>query len=206
MTARTWATETRRLLVLAFMCVLICLSLLPAGCGLQTDQANEYLQQATKHQEEAEAILLRFKAFPNDWQNIFSAYGIGQGEVDRARQLIQGREQDLVALDKALKAWEADLKKISKLDVEMEIKEYVRLKIQAIDAWRDYAELSLKPLIAAYSGMVDIIASGGSAAQQDAKAQEITALVSESVQRLEECQAAERQAEDYFKQNKLGRQ
>jgi hypothetical protein len=206
MTARTWATKTRRLPVLTLMCILICLGVLLSGCGLQTDQANEYLQQATKHQEEAEAILLRFKAFPNDWQTIFSGYGVSQGEVDQARQLIQGREQDLIALDQALKAWKADLQKILKLDVEMEIKEYVRLKIQAINAWRDYADMSLKPLIAAYSGMVDIIASGGSAAQQDAKAQEITGLVSESVQKLEECQAAEKQAEDYFEKNKLGRQ
>jgi hypothetical protein len=205
MKARIWAIEARRLLAVALVGFLICLAILLAGCGLQTDKANEYLQQATKHQEEAEAILLRFKAFPNDWETIFDVTGIGQAQVDSARQLIQMREQDLTALVTALKAWKADLKRISKLDVEMKVKEYVGLKIDAINAWQDYATTSLKPLIKAYSGMVDIIARGGSAAEQDARAQEITGLVSESVQKLEECRAAEKQAENYFDQNKLGK-
>jgi hypothetical protein len=184
--------------------LLTCSTIL-AGCGLETDKANEYLQQATKHQEEAEAILLRFRAFPNDWQTIFNVWTINQTQVDSARQLIQMRQQDLTALVKALDAWKTDLKKISKLDVEMQVKEYVNLKMDAIDAWKDYAQEDLKPLIKAYGEMVDIIAGGGSAAQQDAKAQEITGLVSESVQKLEECRAADKQAENYFNDNKLGK-
>jgi uncharacterized protein YjaG (DUF416 family) len=110
----------------------------------------------------------------------------------------------LDTLGKALKAWRGDLDLISKLNVETKVKEYVSLKIKAIKAWEDYASTALRPLIKAYSGMVDIIASGA-AAQQDAKAQEITGLVGESVQKLEECRIAEKQAEEYFKKNKLGK-
>lgn len=205
MKARSWAIKTRWLLVLALVAPLTCLVILPAGCGLQTDEANKHLEQATKHQGDAEAILLRFKAFPNDWENIFDVSAIGQPQVDRARQLIQMREQDLDALGKALKAWRGDLDLISKLNVETKVKEYVSLKMKAIKAWEDYTSTALRPLIKAYSGMVDIIASGGSAAQQSAKAQEITGLVGESVQKLEECRIAEKQAEEYFKKNKLGK-
>ena len=205
MKARSWEIKARRLLGLALVVLLPSMVILPAGCGLQTDKANKYLQQATKHQEEAEAILARFKAFPNNWEAIFNVAVIGQPQVDQARQLIQAREQDLDALGKALKAWSGDLKLISKLDVEMKVKEYVGLKMKAINAWQDYTATSLKPLIKAYSGMVDIIASGGSPAEQDAKAQEITGLVSESVQKLEECRAAEKQADNYFNENKLGK-
>jgi hypothetical protein len=192
--------------LLAVVGLLTCLVMaMTAGCGLETEKANQYLKEATRHQEEAEAILLRFKAFPNDWETIFNVYGISAVQVAGARQLVQAREQDLDALMNALKAWRADLRKISKLDVDMKVKEYVSLKTKAINLWLDYAEDSLRPLIKVYGGMIDIIERGGSAAEQEAKAQDIMGLVSESAQKLEEYRAAEKQAEDYFSKNKLGK-
>jgi hypothetical protein len=192
--------------LLAVVGLLTCLVMaMTAGCGLETEKANQYLKEATRHQEEAEAILLRFKAFPNDWETIFNVYGISAVQVAGARQLVQAREQDLDALMNALKAWRADLRKISKLYVDMKVKEYVSLKTKAINLWLDYAEDSLRPLIKVYGGMIDIIERGGSAAEQEAKAQDIMGLVSESAQKLEEYRAAEKQAEDYFSKNKLGK-
>lgn len=183
---------------------LVAIALVAAGCGLQTDEANKKLAAATKHQEEAEAILARLKAFPSEWEALFNVSKIGAAQVDGARQLVSTREQDLDALEKALSAWEVDLRAISKLNVEQGVKEYVRLKVAAIDLWQEYVEDYLRPLVSAYSGMVEIIAYGRPLTEQNAKAQEITNLVSESARQLEECQAAEKRAEDFFKENELG--
>lgn len=176
-----------------------------AGCGLQTDEANKDLAEANKHRAEADAIVTRFKAFPTDWETIFNVPGITQAEIDRARQLVQAREQDLTNLENALTQWGKDLDLITKLDVETKVKEYVKLKKNAIKGWQDYVESYLRPLIKAYSGMVEIIAYGRPASEQDAKVQEITNLASESAQKLEEIRNLEKQADDYFSQNKLGR-
>lgn len=180
-------------------------ALFVAGCGLQTEQANKDLAQGTKHQEEAEAVLARFKSFSSDWQAIFQTAGITQAQIDKARALIAARGKDLEALDLALKNWAADLTPIRKLDVDDKIKEYVDLKLRAIKLWQDYSSMYLSPLVQAYGGMVETIAYGRPASEQTAKAQEITGLVTESVQKLEECRSAEKQAEDYFTDNKLGK-
>jgi hypothetical protein len=190
---------------LALAATLACLLIILAGCGLQTDEANKDLTEANKHQAEAEAIMVRLKAFPTDWQAILNVSRVTQAEIDRARQLVQARETDLDALEKALSEWGKDLDLISKLNVEMKIKEYVRLKRSAIKSWQDYAESSLRPLINAYSGMVEIIAYGRPPSEQEAKAQEITSLASESAQKLEEIRNLEKQAGDYFRDNKLGK-
>jgi hypothetical protein len=183
---------------------LVAIALMAGGCGLQTDEANKQLAAATKHQEEAEAILARMKAFPGEWEALFNVSKIGQAQVDGARQLVAAREADLDTLEKALSDWEADLRSISKLNVEQGIKEYIRLKLVANDLWQQYVEDYLRPLIAAYSGMVEIIAYGRPLTEQNAKAQEMTNLVNESAQKLEEAQAAEKRADQYFKENKLG--
>ncbi len=189
-------------LPLAVALLAVALSL--GGCGLQTDEANKQLAAATKHQEEAEAILARVRAFPAEWEALFNVSKIGQPQVDSARQLVAAREADLDTLEKTLADWETDLRSISKLNVEQGVKEYIRLKLLAVGLWQEYVEDYLRPLIAAYSGMVEIIAYGRPLTEQNAKAQEITNLVSESAQKLEEVQAAEKRAEEYFEKNKLG--
>ena len=190
--------------MLLFVALLI--GVLPiAGCGLQTDQANKDLARATEHQAAAEEILARLKAFPGDWQAIFGASGVTQAEIDRARALVAARDKDLDAFDQALKDYAADLSLIKKLNVDSKIKEYVGLKLAAIKLWQEYSTMYLRPLVKAYGGMVEIIANGRPPSEQAAKAQEITGIVGESVQKLEECRNAEKVAEDYFKDNKLGK-
>jgi hypothetical protein len=176
-----------------------------AGCGLQTEEANKDLAQATKHQDEAEATLARLRAFPAEWETLFDVAKVGPDQVNRARELVSAREKDVDALEQALEEWEKDLGLIEKLNVEGKIKEYVRLKMNAVKSWQDYTSLNLRPLIKAYGGMLDIIAFGRPPAEQSAKAQEITSLVAESVQKLEECRNSEKQADKYFQENKLGK-
>lgn len=205
MKARNRASRKRRPTTLAVAAAMAFLLIILAGCGLQIDEANKDLAGANKHRAEAEAILARFKAFPTDWEAIFNVTRITQAEIDRARQLVQAREQDLNNLENTLSQWGKDLDLITKLDVEMKIKEYVRLKKNAIKGWKDYVEMYLTPLIKAYSGMVEILAYGRPASEQDAKIQEITNQASESAQKLEEIRNLDKQADDYFSQNKLGK-
>jgi hypothetical protein len=205
MKARNWASRRRRPVTLAVLVLTAFVLIFPAGCGLQTDEANKDLAEANKHRAEAEAILARFKAFPADWEAIFNVPRVTQSEIDRARQLVQAREQDVTSLENSLTQWGKDLDLIAKLNVETKIKEYVNLKKNAIKGWQDYVESFLTPLIKAYSGMVEIIAYGRPASEQEAKLQEITNLASESAQKLEEIRNLEKQADDYFTQNKLGK-
>ncbi len=184
--------------------ILAALSLV-SGCGLQTDAANRDLQAASVHQQEAEAIISRFKAFPSDWEAIFNVPKVGGDQIAKARQLLAARGQDITALDTALTEWRRDLSHILELNVEQDVKEYVRLKSNAIKCWQDYSTLYLQPLIKAYEGIVETLAYGRPYSEQSAKAQELTALVSESVQKVSECRALEKQADDYFKQKKLGK-
>jgi hypothetical protein len=191
--------------VLLLAAALLVVVLLAAGCGLQTEEANKQLARATGQQENAEAILVRVKAFPAEWEALFNVGKVGPDQVNVARQLLQAREADLDALDKALGAWEEDLRAIAKLNVEQAVKDYVSLKVNAVRCWQDYVTTYLRPLIASYGGMVEIIAYGRPLSEQSAKAQEITNLVSEAAQGLEECRAAEKKADDYFRENKLGK-
>lgn len=176
-----------------------------AGCGLQTGEANKDLEQAAKHQEEAEVILARLRSFPSEWEAIFNVEAIGADQVNAAANLVTAREQDITALDAALKAWQADLDPILKLNVEDNIKEYVRLKINAIKLYSDYLVNYLQPIIKSYRGLNELIAAGRPISQLNQQAQDILALVTESASKLQECRDAEKRADDFFVENKLGK-
>lgn len=176
-----------------------------AGCGLETDEANKALAAANKHQQEAEEALARLNNFPAEWEVMFNVPGVGPDQINGARLLLEAREQDLEVLEKALKKWGVTLNPILALNVEEKVKEYVRLKMNSIKCWTDYAQSHLLPLIKAYSGIVEQIAYGRPQAEIDQAAAEITTLVNATVLKLEECQGAEEQADEYFKKNKLGK-
>jgi hypothetical protein len=176
-----------------------------AGCGLETEQANKDMARAAQHQQEAEVILARFKNFTAEWEAIFNVPRVGPDQVTRARQLLQARAQDLDAIETALSKWEQDVRAITSLNVEEKIKEFVRLKLAAIRCYSDYVTGSLRPIFKAYDGLVELIAQGRPEAALDETAMEIAGLVTESRDKLEECQAAEKQADEYFKENKLGK-
>ena len=185
--------------------VLLAALMTAAGCGLQTDEANKDLAKANAHQQQAETLITRVKALPDDWQRIFSTPGATPQEVAQARELITARIADLDALDKAIKDWSNDIKAISKLNVDDKIKEYAKLKLASIKQWEDYSGLFLTPLVKAYGNLLDTIATGRPATEQQQAAAAITSQVSDSIQRLEECLQAQKTADDYFKDNKLGK-
>ena len=189
------------LVLVTAMVVLVTVS----GCGLQTEQANQAISRAVEHQQEAEAVLARFKNFTAEWEAIFNIPRIGPDQVTRARQLLQARIQDLDAMEAALKKWEQDFEAITKLNVEEKIKEYVRLKLNAIRCYSDYVTGSLRPIFKAYEGLVELIAQGKPQTALDDTAMEIAGLVTESRDKLEECQADEKEADEYLKENTLGK-
>lgn len=190
----------------AVLCMVLLAALMTAaGCGLQTDEANKDLAKANAHQQQAETLITRVKALPDDWQRIFSTPGATPQEVAQARELITARIADLDALDKAIKDWSNDIKAISKLNVDDKIKEYAKLKLASIKQWEDYSGLFLTPLVKAYGNLLDTIATGRPATEQQQAAAAITSQVSDSIQRLEECLQAQKTADDYFKDNKLGK-
>jgi hypothetical protein len=191
-------------MAVALVCLALLAALLAGGCGMQTDEANKDLTQANAHQAEAEAVMARLKALPTDWQNVFAS-GVTPATVASARQLVQAREADLDALDKALKAWSQDMTAITKLNVDDKIKEYVKLKLGSIKHWQDYSLAYLRPLVKGYGGLVETIALGRPATEQQKAASDLTNLTSESIGKLEECLNAEKQADSYFKANKLGK-
>lgn len=178
---------------------------LASGCGLETDKANQYMSKAAAHQDAAEAILARLKNFPAEWEALFNVPSVGPAQVTAGRQLTVDREADVDALKAELVQWEKDLDPILELNVDAKVKEYIRLKLAAIDAWKSYAEDYLIPLIKSCQGMVEIIAYGRPAAEQAAKAEEIAGEVAEASAKLQECLTAEQKAEDYFEDNKLGK-
>ena len=196
--------RSMRVIDLALVTAMVVLATV-SGCGLQTEQANQAISRAAQHQQEAEAVLARFKNFTAEWEAIFNVPRIGSDQVTRARQLLQARIQDLDAMEAALKKWEQDFEAITKLNVEEKIKEYVRLKLNAIRCYSDYVTGSLRPIFKAYEGLVELIAQGKPQTALDETAMEIAGLVTESRDKLEECQADERQADEYFKENKLGK-
>lgn len=175
-----------------------------AGCGLQTEEANQALGAASKHQQEAEAVLARLRNFPAEWQAVFSLPP-GADQIAKARQLLLDREADVEALKTALAGWKSDLQPILKLNVDDKIKEYVKLKTSSINCYSEYATDSLQPIFKAFGGLVEQIAYGRPQAELDKSANEITALVKESSAKLEECVAAQNQADDYFQESKIGR-
>ncbi|MBK5093440.1 MAG: hypothetical protein JJE48_07995 [Actinobacteria bacterium] len=175
------------------------------GCGLEMEQANEKITLAAQHQQEAEAVLARFKNFTAEWEAVFNVPRVGPDQVTRARQLVQARVQDLDALEAALEKWEQDFRAISSLNVEEKIKEYVRLKRNAIKCYSGYVTGSLRPIFKAYEGLVELIAQGQPQTVLDETAMEIAGLVTESREKLEECRIAEKQADEYFEENRLGK-
>lgn len=197
-TRRGWIAA---LALVAATVVLVAVS----GCGLETEQANRDISRAFQHQQEAEATLARLKNFAAEWEAIFNVPRIGPSQVTAARQLLQARGQDLDALETALSKWAEDFRAISSLNVEEKIKEYVRLKLNAIRCYSDYVTGSLRPIFKAYEGLVELIAQGRPQATLDETAMEIAGLVTESKDKLEECQEAEKQADEYFKENRLGK-
>jgi hypothetical protein len=176
---------------------------LSAGCGLETEEANKKLSAALQHQQAAEAVLERFATLPAEWETIFSV-PVGPDQVNQARQLLQAREQDLQALDKELKAWGEELNAILSLNVEEKVKEYVRLKLNAIKCWADYAESCLLPVVKGYQGVVEEIAYGRPKSEVDKRMAEIKQLVTASGNELTECESSTKIADDYFKENELG--
>lgn len=190
----------------ALLCAAIALALLAAGgCGLQTDEANKDLEKANAHQQQAEAIIAKLKALPTDWQNIFNTPGATPQEITAARALIAARVADLDSLTKEIHNWSYDINAISKLNVDDKIKEYVKLKSNSINQWEDYALTALTPLVKSYNNLLDSIALGQSAVQQQAAAAQIMSGVSDSIQKLEDCLDAQKTADNYFKTNKLGK-
>lgn len=198
---KSWADKWAACLLA--LTVIICVAALVAGCGLQTEEASKDLGQATKHQEEAEAIMARFKAFPADWQTVFTAPR-SAAQIESARQLLKAREDDVTAFKAALAAWRLDLRKIDKLNVGDAIKEYVKLKVNSVDCYSEYVTAYLAPVFKSYEGLVEQIAFGRPQAELDKTASEITGLVKESSSKLEECRAAQKQADDFFQKSKLG--
>jgi hypothetical protein len=178
---------------------------LASGCGLETEKANQYMSKAARHQEAAEAILNRLKNFPAEWEALFNVASVGPAQVTAGRQLTLDREADVDALNAELVQWENDLKPILELNVDAKVKEYIRLKLAAIDTWKSYAEEYLIPLIESCQGMVEIIAYGRPASEQAAKAEEIAGQVNEAATKLQECLTAEKKADEYFQDNKLGK-
>lgn len=171
---------------------------------METDEANEALAAGNKHQAEAEEALARIINFPAEWEALFNVPTVGADQINAARQLIQAREQDLEQFEQALKAWDKELKKIPALNVDERIKEYTSKKMNSIKCWTDYAESYLMPLIKGYSGIVEEIAYGRPQAEINQKAAEVATLVGETVTKMEECKSVEKQADDFFKENKLG--
>ena len=192
------------LLLAALLLAAVIACAITSGCGMETDEANEALAAANKHQAEAEEVLARLNNFPAEWEALLNVPNVGPDQVNAARQLVQAREQDLEQLEQALKAWGEGLNKIPALNVDERIKEYVSLKMNSIKCWTDYAESYLMPLIKAYSGIVEEVAYGRPQAEINQKAAEIAELVNQTVTKIEECEGAEKQADEYFKKNKLG--
>jgi hypothetical protein len=174
------------------------------GCGLQTEQANQALARASKHQQDAEVILARIKGFPAEWQAVFAAPR-SPDQVAKGRQLLQARDADLIALAGALRSWKLDLQPIDKMNVDDKIKEYVRLKIESINCYSSYVEDYLRPIFKAYGALVEEIAIGSPQAVLDKSAGDITSKVKDSAAKLEECLAEQKQADDYFQESKLGK-
>jgi hypothetical protein len=196
--------RSRRTAATAAVALAAC-ALLLAGCGLQTEEANKLLGQANAHQVEAENAIKNIGKLPAEWESTFNTSGVSPEQVVQARNILAARGADLINLDTALKNWKADIDAIAKLNVDDKIKRYVVLKAASIKQWQTYSEMYLAPLIKAYSGLVETIAQGRPALEQQRAAGDIKTLVSESAGRLEECLNAEKQADSYFKANKLGK-
>ncbi|MDD5448930.1 MAG: hypothetical protein PHO53_07200 [Actinomycetota bacterium] len=175
------------------------------SCESDLDEANAALAEANEYQKEAEAILARFKSFSSDWESIFESGRIGPEQLSAANQLIEQREADFEALQETLKKWEDKWKYIQGLNLRAELQQYVKLKLDSVKCWRDYCDGCLLPLIKSYKGLVELMSSGKSGAELSAKVAEIASYVEASKTKLEECKAAEKQADDFFIEKKLGK-
>ena len=200
------ASMTKRVGALALFFIAVVSLLLDSGCGLETEKANAIMAEAEKHQVAAEEILARIKNFPADWEAIFNVSRIGQNEIFRARELIEARKQDIEMLDVELRAWGKKIHEILSLNVDEKIKEYVRLKMNAINLYDDYLSNYVGPILKSYVGILELLQAGRPITQLNSQAEEIRRMVEDSKGKLEECLNAEKQAEQYFKTNKLGKE
>lgn len=175
-----------------------------SGCGLQTDEANKALGVAMKHQEAAEQALARIKNFPAEWSAVFAGPRTA-AQIAQIQQIVAAREADADTFDNELKAEEAALRPIVKLNVDDKVREFVSLKLAAVSSYRDYVSGDLVPLLKSYEGLVQQIAYSRPQAELNQAAAEILGMAAEAQGKLEEAMSAARQADDYFKDNKLGR-
>ncbi|MBN1289183.1 MAG: hypothetical protein JXA49_06065 [Actinobacteria bacterium] len=175
------------------------------GCGLQIEEANDALSKASAHQQEAEEILLRLKAFPQEWETLFSSGAAGPDQIAQARQVVQARGADVEALEETLKAWGREIKTILTLNVDQKVKDYVELKLQAINCWESYTAGNLRPIISLYGEIVELLAYDRPSAEQEAAVQELAGLVKQSSEALKECEERSKKADDFFEDNKLGK-
>lgn len=174
------------------------------GCGIQIDEANEYMQEGAAYQAEAEEILARFQAFSSEWEEAFSGDLPAAEQIAAARELVTARTADLEPLGTAIGNWQAELEKIDDLSVDSKIKEYVNLRLSSIRHWKEYVDNSLAPLLTAYGEMVDIVERGNLYEERSLKAEEIKNFVSTAADKIGECHEAAAQADEYFKENELG--
>lgn len=194
-----------RCLGLALAALLLASASVLCSCENDREEANAALAEANEYQKEAEAILERFRSFPSDWESIFASGRTGPEQLNAASQLIEQREADFETLQETLKKWENKWKYIQGLGLRAELQQYVKLKLDSVKCWRDYCDGCLLPLIKSYKGLVELMSSGKPAAELSAKVAEIASYVEASKTKLEECKAAEKQADDFFIEKKLGK-
>lgn len=188
----------------AVLLVLLIVSSLIMGCGLQIEEANESLAEAAKYQQQSEEIVTRLKAFPQEWEALFSAGVVGTSQIAQARQLVDARKNDIKELEKSLAAWKKELKAILSLNVDQKVKDYVQLKIDSIDCWSNYVSSSLKPMISTYGEIVELIAYGRPQSELEEASMELSNLAAESRTELDKCEEKSKKADEYFKKNNLG--
>lgn len=191
-------------LIAALIITALAAALFSGGCGLQIEEANEAFSKALVRQQEAETILSRLKAFPQEWELLFSIQPVGPDQITQARQVIQARAKDVDDLEKTLEAWADELKPVLDLNVDQKVKDYVELRLESIECWNSYVTGYLRPIVASYGEIVELIAYDRPFAEQEAAAQELARLVKESGELLQQCEEQSKKADDYFDENKLG--
>lgn len=193
-----------RLLTMVLVAVTaLTLAFCASGCGLETEKANQALNEAFVFQEEAESILARLRNFPAEWQTVFSAPR-SETQIAQARQLIVDRKVDVEALEATMEEWRKALEPVMEMNVDEKVKEFVRLKTDSIKCFIEYVSDYLTPVIDEYGVLVELVAQAQPNEVLNAKAEEISGLVLESTAKLEECEGAQKQADSYFRENKLG--
>lgn len=175
-----------------------------SGCGVETGKANQALEAAEHFQAEAEEILLQIREFPAQWEAAFSA-GEGPAQVAQGQELVDTRVSDLDRLDAVIDAWEQELTPILEMSVDYRVKEYVKLKLGALNYLNEYVNNYLRPLFSSYQMLAGQIGQGKDRDALDRTAAEIARMAIDASSKLEDCRSALKQAEDYFVENELGK-